>query len=236
MFTGVVFTPSQYYFSLQENTNTTTLGPVYITSNTDITPNYSSSNSDFQVESSGDITLQQSVSFNFENTADHRLTTVVSEATTSNTANVTICLTDLNDNTPTAPSPTDLTISITPLELSANNIIVRFSSTDVDSNENGLVMFRINSSSTNAANFSLTTAGVLENTDALPPGDYSVVIEAFDGGSPSLTSTSTFNLTIVGDPSKLTFNSINEFMIINLISVCINNRFDITPKQICIHG
>ena len=208
MFTEVVFTPSQYYFSLQENTNTTTLGPVYITSNTDITPSYSSSNSDFQVASSGGITLQQSVSFNFENTADHRLSTVVSEATTSNTSNVTICLTDLNDNTPTAPSPTDLTISIN-TDLSANNTIVRFNSTDADSNENGRVMFRIDSSSTNAANFSLTTAGVLENTDTLPQGDYSVVIEAFDGGSTSLTSTSTFNLTIASNTGKFTFNSTN---------------------------
>ena len=153
--------------------------------------------------------MQQSAFFNFENTADHRLLTVVSEATTSNTADVTICLTDLNDNTPTAPSPTNLTILINSTKLSANNTIVRFSSTDADSNKNGLVMFRINSSSTNAANFSLTTAGVLENTNALLPGNYSVVIEAFDGGSTSLTSTSTFILTIASNTGKLTFNSTN---------------------------
>ena len=199
--TEVVFTPSQYYFSLQENTNTS-LGPVYITSNTDITPSYSSSNNDFQVANSGDITLQASASFDYENTTQRRLTTVVSEATTSNTANVTICLTDANDNTPTTPTPTDLSISIVSLSLSVNTTIMRFDSTDADSNGNGLVMFRIVSSSTDAANFSLTAAGVLVNTDALPPDNYTVGIEAFDAGSSSLTSTSNFILTIVGDASK----------------------------------
>ena len=79
---------------------------------------------------------------------------------------------------------------------------MRFDSTDADSNGNGLVMFRIVSSSTDAANFSLTATGVLVNTDTLPPDNYTVGIEAFDAGSNNSTSTSNFTLMIVSDTSK----------------------------------
>ena len=196
LFTEVVFTPSQYYFSLQENTSST-LGPVYITSNTDITPSYSSSSSNFQVASSGSITLQAGVSLDYEDPDQRRLTTVVSENTTTNTANVTFCLTDVNDNSPTSPTPTALSISITTSDLPIDRVIVRFDSSDADSNKNGLVIF-----TTDSADFSLTTGGVLVNTAALAPGDYTADIMAVDGGSPSLTSTSVFDLTIVADISE----------------------------------
>ncbi|KAI6660768.1 hypothetical protein LOD99_10216, partial [Oopsacas minuta] len=136
----IAFTPNQYYFGIQENTNTS-LGTVYITSNVDIIPSYTSSNELFQLTSSGLISLRESVSLDYENTTQRRETSVITESSTNVTASVIFCLIDLNDNIPTPPSPDSLTIEINTTELSVNNTIVRFNSTDADSNANGLVLF-----------------------------------------------------------------------------------------------
>ncbi|KAI6658157.1 Phosphatidylinositol phosphatase PTPRQ-like isoform X2, partial [Oopsacas minuta] len=193
----LAFTPNQYYFAISED-SINTIGPVYVTTNTSPV----SSNPNFQVAIPGPVYLQVNI-LDYENVDQRRDTTVITDTSSLEAAEINICLIDLNDNIPTPPSPDSLTIEINTTELSVNNTIVRFNSTDADSNANGLVMFKIDSNSTNAANFSLTSAGVLENTDPLPLGDYSVGIEAYDGGSTSLTSTTTFVLTITENSSNI---------------------------------
>ena len=190
------FTPNQYHFILDENT-INALGPIYVTSNS--TP--TSSNPLFQVESSGLIFLKVITPLDYENIAFRRLTTVITESPTD-IASLVICLTDLNDNSPTQPTPDAITISVVTTYLAANNTIIKFTSTDADSNQNGFVLYRIVSTTTSAANFTLTSSGVLENTNSLPPDEYCIVVEAFDTGSPSLSSFTTFALTISRNTRK----------------------------------
>ena len=142
--------------------------------------------------------LQVATPLDYENIALRRLTTTITDSPT-NMAYLIVCLIDLNDNAPTQPTPNAVTILIVTTELAANNIIIKFTSTDADSNQNGFIVFRIVDNTTSAANFTLTSTGVLKNTDPLPPDDYRIEIGAFDAGSPSLYSVTTFVLTISGN-------------------------------------
>ena len=165
-----------------------------------VSTNYSSSNQYFQVSNLGQVALQENITLDYENTTQRRLTTTITENTIASvTAEVIICVLDLNDNTPSQPTPSSLKIQVFGSQLNSSNTIVRFSSTDGDSNDNGRVTYRL----TNDSVFNISSAGVLQNVVNLSPGTHNVTVVAEDAGSSSSLSSSTvFSLTISMVPSK----------------------------------
>ena len=135
----------------------------------------------------------------YENTSQRLLTASITENTVSPvTADVIICLIDLNDNPPSIPSPSSLTIRVSVSQLNSGNVIVRFNSIDPDSNRS------VTYSLTNETVFSITSAGVLQNIISLDPDTHNVTVVAQDAGTPSMSSSVLFSLTITTDSSEYT--------------------------------
>ena len=196
----VAFTPNQYYFAINENSNsTTTIGNVFITTNRDVTTSFATSSQNFEVTTSGQLSLQENIVLDYENTSQRLLTASITENTVSSvTADVIICLIDLNDNPPSIPSPSSLTIQVSVSQLNSGNVIVRFYSIDPDSNRS------VTYSLTNETVFSITSAGVLQNIISLDPDTHNVTVVAQDAGTPSMSSSVLFSLTITNDSSEYT--------------------------------
>ena len=122
----------------------------------------------------------------------------------TNTGTVTLCLQDRNDNAPTQPNTTSLTIKIKN-SLAALTNIWKFRSTDADSNENGRVTFSLAASGASNDNnkFSIDSSGILQNTFLLNSSKtFTVEVLITDGGSPSLTNQFNFSLSIVNQSGK----------------------------------
>ena len=207
-------TPSIYYFSVYEDAGVNdTFGPIYTTSNFSVTITYTIEDSFLQISNLGIITVIGLI--DYENIALRLLSASVSG---TSTGTVTLCLQDRNDNAPTQPYLTYLTIKIKN-SLAVMTKIWKFRSTDADSNENGRVTFSLaasgggggggGGSSNNNDKFSIDSSGILQNTSPLNSNKiFTVEVLITDGGSPSLTNQLTFSLSIVeqsGEFSKSTF-------------------------------
>ena len=198
-------TPPIYYFSVYETESNDTLGTIYTTANFNVTINYTIESSFFQISNLGVITVIGPV--DYENIA-HRLLSARVSGTSTGT--VTLCLQDRNDNAPTQPNTTSLTIKIKN-SLAALTNIWKFRSTDADSNENGRVTFSLAASgggggggaSNDNNKFSIDSSGILQNISPFNSSEtFTVEVLITDGGSPSLTNQFNFSLSIVNQSGK----------------------------------
>ena len=151
---------------------------------------------EFQVNSTGHINLISHL--DYETTQTYNLTLLAFSHFLQKTIslNFMITVTDINDNSPFFIGQTPFFAYIFSHEVSTN--IYQFQAGDFDSNQNGEISFVIEQ--TSVANiFQISNNGLLyfEQFPDIFLNSYSIVLVAFDKGSPSLTTTTIITINVI---------------------------------------
>ena len=201
-----VFQPSFYNFTIVENSDIhTVLGSVYASSkdlgtNADIYYSISGGNAHnvFKINSTGTIFTQSNI--DHEKTPKLWLNIQAKDGGAPplyGFANVSVTVTDLNDNSPSFKSST---IDVNILEdTKIGQVFYNVTAHDPDSGVFGQVRYTLLLNPNNTFALARDT-GSLSLTHAIDfegPKQYSIQVLAEDGGSPSLNATATFRLTVV---------------------------------------
>ena len=160
----------------------------------DIVPDFSISN-DSTISNDGEIALVDSL--DYESDTERIIFSDVQEDTYNISTDLIICVLDVNDNVPTSPVPTFLTMNTPESNVSVSDFTMRFYSDDADSDLNGIVTFSLVDVTPNNNNlFRIDSNGTLLNIEALTEGMFTIIVQATDGGSPALSSQTNFTLTV----------------------------------------
>ena len=182
-----------------------------------------SQNGEFMINTTnGEVSLVQSL--DYESRQQFRLTVSVTDGQFSTSSQLTITVTDINDNTPVINSAGPFTI----MEQKPNNSLVgSVSASDRDSGSNAELSFRITQQPLNLfmivpdgdSAVQIQTATVLDRealvqmNHFLPPNSQSnITIEVSDNGSPRLTSSVTvvIRLEDINDNPPTLVNPVSE--------------------------
>ena len=146
----------------------------------------------FSIDSTG--TIFSLTELDFEQTDSYDLQVVVSDGVPNTnplgTSNVTVMITDENDNSPVFPFPENIATIIVPEDTVINTTILNASATDEDSGQNALLQYSIDMDNLNV--FAISTKGLLTIKSALDRefiSSYNILINVSDNGIPQLSST-----------------------------------------------
>ena len=153
-------------------------------------------NGNYSISSDGEVILIELL--DYELTFDRIQFSDVQEDTYNISADLIFCVLDVNDNAPTSPVPTALMINTPESSIGVSEFTMRFYSNDVDSNLNGTVTFMLvdNGTLNNNRLFTISSDGILQNNVPLSQNDFTIIVQATDGGSPAFSSQTSFTLTI----------------------------------------
>ena len=182
-----------------------------------------SQNGEFMIDTTnGEVSLVQSL--DYESRQQFRLTVSVTDGQFSTSSQLTITVTDVNDNTPVINSAGPFTIFE---ERPSNSLVGSVSASDRDSGSNAELSFRITQQPLNlfmivpdgGSAVQIRTATVLDRealvqtNHFLPPNSQSdITIEVSDNGSPRLTSSVTvvIRLEDINDNAPTLVNPVSE--------------------------
>jgi hypothetical protein len=171
---------------------------------TDSTPTailFSAGNADgiFAIATSGAVTIADATNLDYETTASYTLTIVAYDASSSDVADITISITDVND----APTVTSAQAAVSTAEDAVYSLDVSANFDDEDTADT-LSFTATGMPST----MSMSTAGVLSGTPLnADVGDHTVIVTATDDGTGTLTVTDTFVLTVTNTNDAPTVTS-----------------------------
>ena len=208
-----MFTESQYTFEVNENTQFD-ITPTAVDPDNDLL-NYviitSCKVGVFIIDPlTGRVSTIQTL--DHETTPTCTLTLGVSDGTFNDTADVIITVMDLNDNPPIFSSPV-YSVSISEVA-PINSTVISLTATDNDSGTNSYIAYSIVTGNINNT-FFMSTDGVLKVNRPLDfehISMYNLTVIASDGGSPSLTGTTTVfvNITDHNDVSPVILLANNQ--------------------------
>uniref|UniRef100_H2ZT82 Cadherin domain-containing protein n=1 Tax=Latimeria chalumnae TaxID=7897 RepID=H2ZT82_LATCH len=144
----------------------------------------------------GRISLMEAL--DFEERSRYTLTIRSSDSVHQTEASLTLIVEDVNDNPPVFTQ--ELYQVVLPEHIPPGSVIVMVTATDRDTGENGMVTYKVVSSTSDAfsivpSNGTLFTTRPVEFDPRKPTAE--LVIEAHDGGTPSLTSFATVQIQVL---------------------------------------
>ena len=177
---------------------------------------------EFVINNNGKVSLVQSL--DYESRQEFRLTVTVTDSQFSTSSQLTVMVTDVNDNTPVIAPAGPFTINEEELN---GSLVGSVSANDLDSGSNAELSFQITQQSLslfavapNGGNaIQIRTATVLDREELaqmnyfLPPNSQSnITIEVSDNGNPRLTSsvTVTIRLQDINDNAPTLVNPVSE--------------------------
>lgn len=201
-----VFTGSPYMFSVAENQNIGVLNEQLVVTDRDIGLNAQLECSIFIpniLNVSSGFGVITNVMFDREENSEYNFTVSCSDISSSpltSTTQLTLTITDVNDNAPIIPD--DYTFEIRD-DVLPNTIIGTIQATDADDPNtiNGIFTFSIDSTTSSTYVSINATTGVLYTTNAngqiLPASNIVLIVLATDMGVPALSGNATVNITII---------------------------------------
>lgn len=195
------FVQSVYSVDVPENTtNKTLVAQVTLSSGNiqNLTLSITSGNNDnkFGIDTNGSIIVTDEL--DFEQIKVYKLVVTAYDAFLSEsvTTNVTITITDINDNGPVI-SPIE-PISL-PINLPIGSLLTVVTATDADSLVNGQIVYYIESDELNLFTMNPVSGIITLNKTLVQSLNYSIVVVASDLGSPKLLSSIVINVIITSD-------------------------------------
>ena len=195
------FTQSVYLVTLPENATVETL-VVQVTLSSgsieNLTLNITSGNIDnkFSIDTHGSVRVTGEL--DFEGIERYNLVITAYDALLSEsvTTNITISITDINDNSPVIAPIEPIII---PLNLPVGSVLTIVEAADADSSVNGQIIYFIESDVLNFVNIDPISGVITLNRTVVQLLNYSITVFASDLGSPKLLSSAVINITITSD-------------------------------------